>query len=227
MIGFPVVLLLFFQVMILSIGLESLEATPQFEINSLSASISIFGFSFLTLFTGMLISKDRTSSFIVRLRTTPMTNNDFIFGYVLPMIPIALTQVLICFLTALFFGLKFSLNLLLAIVVLFPSAVMFISLGVLIGCLFSDKAVGGIASLIVNLAVILSGMFFPLRIMKGAFVTIAYIFPFAHAVDLASFAILGQYSKILKPLIIVVIYTVILLAISLLVFRKKLTSDKT
>ncbi|NLC17591.1 MAG: hypothetical protein GX756_06925 [Clostridiales bacterium] len=44
--------------------------------------------------------------------------------------------------------------------------------------------------------------------------------------DLASFAILGQYSKIWKPLIVVIIYTIILLAISLLVFRKKLTSDK-
>ena len=227
LVGFPVVLLLFFQILIISIGREMLDATPQFQINNLASSISIFGFSFLTLFAGLLISKDRTTSFIVRLRSTPMTTSDFIFGYLLPMLPIALVQVLICFAISLFFGLKLSINLLLAIVLLLPSAVLFIALGVLIGSLVSDKAVGGIASIVVNLAAVLGGMFFPLRIMEGAFVTIAYIFPFAHCVDLATYAITGQYSEILKPLIVVVSYTIVILVISLLVFRKKLTSDKT
>lgn len=226
LIGFPVVLLLFFQILILSMGKQILDATPQFRIDNLAGSITIFGFSFLTLFTGMLIAKDRTTSFVTRLRTTPMTTKDFIFGYLLPMLPIALTQVIICFLISLIFGLKISVNLLLAVVLLLPSAVMFIAMGVLIGSVFSDKAVGGIASIIVNLATILGGMFFPLRVMQGAFVTVAYIFPFAHAVDLASFAINGQYSEILRPLLVVSLYAIVLLAAALLVFRKKLISDR-
>lgn len=227
LVGFPVVLLIFFQILVHSLGEQMLQATPQFKINNLASSISIFGFSFLTLFCGLLISKDRVTSFATRLRTTPMTNWDFIFGYLLPMLPIALAQNLICFLVALIFGLKISFNLLLAMVVLIPSAVLFVGLGVLIGSVFSDKVVGGVASIIVNLAAILGGMFFPLRTMKGAFATIAYIFPFAHAVDSACFAVSGQYADIIKPLIVVSIYAVVVLVVSLIVFKRKMLSDKT
>lgn len=226
LIAFPIVLLLFFEILIFSMGKNVLDATPQFKIDNLAASITIFSFSFCTLFIGMLIAKDRTTSFVARLRTTPMDTKDFIFGYLLPMLPLAMAQVIICFLVSMIFGLKISVNLLLAIIVFIPSAVMFLALGILIGSVFSDKAVGGISSLIINLAVILGGMFFPLRIMKGAFVTVAYIFPFAHAVDLAVYAINGQFSKILIPLLVVSLYAVALLTLALLVFRKKLISDK-
>ncbi|HEY8444343.1 MAG TPA: ABC transporter permease, partial [Clostridia bacterium] len=107
----------------------------------------------------------------------------------------------------------------LAFAVLAPSAVLFIALGILIGSLFSDKAVGGVASIIVNLAAILGGMFFPLRTMKGAFAVIAYIFPFAHAIDLAAYVLSGQCSDILKSLLVVTAYAAAILAVSLIVFK--------
>ncbi len=54
-----------------------------FSIENFTPSIILFGFSFITLFTATLVSKDRTSSLLIRLGTSPMKSSDFILGYIL------------------------------------------------------------------------------------------------------------------------------------------------
>ena len=85
-LGFPLVLLLL---------LSSLQANipvSLFEINTLTPGITIFGLSFMTLFSATLIAKDRESALLQRLYTTPLTGLDFILGYMLPILPLAIAQ---------------------------------------------------------------------------------------------------------------------------------------
>lgn len=225
-IAFPILMLLVFQLILSNIPNEGMENVPQFAINNLSSSIAIFGFSFITLFAGMLISKDRTTAFAARLNISPMKSKDFILGYTMPLIPIAILQVVLIFVCSLFFGLKFNGQIVLAIISLLPSALLFMGLGLLIGTLFNDKAVGGVASIIINLSVILGGMFFPLENMSGAIVTIAYIFPFANCIKISSAALSGNYSTMLGPLLVILAYTAIIFFIAIFMFNKKMKSDK-
>jgi len=71
----------------------------------------------------------------------------------------------------------------------------------------------------------LSGTWFDLSLVGGAFKTIAYVLPFANAVDATRAALSGNYSDILKPLLIVIAYAIGIFAVAIIVFRKKMNSD--
>ena len=81
-LGFPLVLLLLLSAMQANIPV------PMFEIDTLTPGITIFGLSFVTLFSATLIAKDRESALLQRLYTTPLTSMDFILGYMLPLCPL-------------------------------------------------------------------------------------------------------------------------------------------
>ena len=49
-----------------------------YKLENFTPGIIIFGFSFITLFTGSLIAKDRESSLLIRLGTSPMKPKDYI-----------------------------------------------------------------------------------------------------------------------------------------------------
>ena len=93
-IGFPVVLILLLSVIQKNVPPEaSLEL---FRIEQLAPGASVFGLSFMTLFSATLIAKDRGSSLLQRLYTTPLTGVDFILGYTLPILPISVAQTAVC-----------------------------------------------------------------------------------------------------------------------------------
>lgn len=218
--GFPIVLLLLLSAIQANIPVEL------FGIDSLAPGITVFGLSFISLFSGTLIAKDRTTSFLMRLFAAPLTSSDFIAGYMLPMLPIALGQTILCYIVALCLGMTFSANILLAIVVVIPVALLFIGTGLLLGSLLNDKAVGGISSIITNLAAWMSGIWFDLDLVGGVFRKISYLLPFAHAVDAAKAAVKGDYEVILPHLWWVIGYTVLILALAIFVFKRKMSSDR-
>ena len=74
-----------------------------------------------------------------RLYTTPLTGFDFIMGYMLPLLPIAIGQVLICYLFAIPLGLTVSVNIVYAVIGIIPMAVFNISLGLFCGSVFAPK----------------------------------------------------------------------------------------
>ena len=61
--------------------------TSQFEMKYLAPGIVVFSQSFLTLFTGLLISVDRSSSFLTRLYVSKAKSYEFIFSYALSVLP--------------------------------------------------------------------------------------------------------------------------------------------
>ena len=72
--------------------------TSQFEMCYLAPGIVVFSQTFLTLFIGLLISLDRSSSFLTRLYVSKAKSHEFIISYALAVIPIVLVQSILFFL---------------------------------------------------------------------------------------------------------------------------------
>lgn len=224
-LAFPLVILL----LLYAIG----SAVPEeahldmFEIENLTPGITVFGLSFIALFSAQLIAKDKTTSFMMRLFTSPIKSSEFILGYTLPLIPMSLVQTLICYITALILGLGFTPNILLATVVNIPIALVFIALGLLCGTVLSEKAVGGICgALLTNLSAWFSNIWFDTALVGGWFEGIANALPFAHAVNAARYALSGEFESIMSDLLWVIGYAIVLLAISIVIFMLKMKRNK-
>lgn len=216
-LGFPLVLILLLS------AIQSSIPVPLFEIGHLTPGIAVFGLSFMTLFAATLISKDRGSALLQRLYTTPMTSPDFILGYMLPILPIALAQSVICYAVGILLGLKMTVQILYAILLMVPIALLFIALGLLFGSILSDKQVGGICgALLTNLSAWLSGTWFDLDLVGGAFQKIAYALPFVHAVELERAVLAGRFCEILPHLCWVIGYATLAMTAAVLIFLRQM-----
>lgn len=196
-----------------------------FEINVFLPGISVFSFAFIALFSGILITKDRSDSFLMRLLASPLTEVDFILGYTIPLIPLALAQAVILFGMGLLFGLSFSINLLWAILALIPTILLFIGFGLLFGSSFNDKQLGGIFTIFVNLAAFTSGMWFDMSLVGGIMEKVCYALPFAHAVDAAKAALNGSFSELYPHLLVVFLYLILVYGAAVAIFRKRTRTD--
>lgn len=215
-LGFPIVLLLLLS------AIQANVPVKLFEIESLSPGITVFGLSFLTLFSATLIAKDRESSLLQRLYTTPLKPSDYILGYMLPIIPIAITQSVICYLIAIALGLQATINIIYAILMIVPIAVFYVALGLLCGSVFNVKQVGGICgALLTNLSAWLSGVWFDLELVGGTFGKIANLLPFVHAVELERAMIKGNFSESLSHIYIVLGYAIVIMVGAILLFLRQ------
>lgn len=212
-LGFPLVVILLLS------AIQANVPVALFEIGSLTPGITVFGLSFMTLFSATLISKDRGSSLLQRLYTTPMRPVDFILGYTLPIVPIAVAQSIVCYIAAMMLGLEATVNILYAIVFMIPISVLFIALGLLFGSILNDKQVGGVCgALLTNLCAWLSGAWFDLELVGGAFQKIAYALPFVHAVEMERAILAGNFFGIFPHLWWVLGYAVAALIAAVGVF---------
>ena len=219
-LGFPLVVLL------LLTAIQANVPVALFELDKLTPGICVFGLSFVSLFSAMLISKDRETSLQRRLFTTPLTAADFLLGYSLPMLPISVLQSVICYIAALILGLKPTVGILWALLFLLPAALLYIAIGLLCGSLLTDKQVGGICgALLTNLTAWLSGVWFDVSLMGKIFKNIADALPFIHAVELGGAALAGDISAAVHELPIVLGYAVILSAVGIAVFTKKMKEN--
>ena len=187
-LGFPLVLLL------LLTAIQKNIPVHLFEIDTLTPGITVFGLSFMTLFSATLVAKDRESALLQRLYTTPLTGQEFILGYMLPLLPIAMGQTAVCYLFAIPLGLTVSVNIIYAMIGIIPMAVFYISLGLLCGSVLGVKQVGGICgALLTNLSAWLSGVWFDLKLVGGVFEKIANALPFMHAAELEKALFAGNF----------------------------------
>ena len=212
-LGFPLVLLLL---------LSSMQANipvSLFEIDTLTPGITVFGLSFMTLFSATLIAKDRESALLQRLYTTPLTGLDFIIGYMLPILPIAIGQAAICYLFAIPLGLTVSVNIVYAIIGIIPMAIFNIALGLLCGSVLGVKQVGGICgALLTNLSAWLSGVWFDLKLVGGVFEKVANALPFVHAVEMEKALFAGDFSLAASHIVPLLLYSVFTTVIAVYCF---------
>ena len=216
-LGFPLVLLLLLS------ALQSNIPVSLFEIDTLTPGITVFGLSFMALFSATLVAKDRESALLQRLYATPLTGFDFIIGYMLPLLPIALGQTVICYLFAIPLGLTFSVNIVYAVIGMIPMAVFNIALGLWCGSVLGVKQVGGICgALLTNLSAWLSGVWFDLELVGGVFEKIANALPFVHAVEMEKALFSGDFGLAATHILPIVLYSVAITVIAVFCFLRQM-----
>ena len=216
-LGFPIVLLLLLS------AIQANIPVPLFEIERLAPGIAVFGLSFMTLFSATLVARDRESALLQRLYTTPLKAMDYILGYILPILPIAAAQGAVSFLLAILLGLPVTMNILFAVLMLLPTALFYIALGLLCGSIFNVKQVGGICgALLTNLSAWLSGIWSDLELVGGAFSKIANLLPFVHAVKIEQAVISGSYVDVWPHLLVVLGYAVVTTIGAALLFLRQM-----
>lgn len=212
-LGFPLVLLALLS------ALQANIPVDMFQLQTLTPGMTVFGLSFMTLFSATLVAKDRESAFLQRLYTTPLTAMDFILGYMLPLLPIALGQTVICYLFSLLLGLTVDVNIFYAILGIVPMAAFNIALGLLCGSVLGVKQVGGICgALLTNLSAWLSGIWFDLNLVGGVFEKIARVFPFVHAVEMEKALFAGDFSLAAAHILPILLYGVGTVALAVYCF---------
>ncbi len=194
-LGFPLVLIF------LLTAIQANVPVSLFELGHLTPGVTVFGLAFMTLFSATLLAKDRESALLQRLYTTPLTAVDFILGYALPILPMSVAQGIICYSAAILLGLQAKVTIVYALLFLIPIALFYIALGLICGSVLNSKQVGGICgALLTNLSAWLSGIWFDIELVGGAFKKIAYALPFVHAVELERAVYNGNFSQILPHL---------------------------
>lgn len=197
-----------------------------YRLENFTPSIILFGFSFISLFTATLIAKDRTSSLLIRLGTSPMKSSDYILGYILSLLPIVLIQNILFFLTAIILGLKFTISIIPTILVSMIVSIFFISLGILIGSLVSEKGTGALGSIVVQLVCFTSGMYFPKETIGGVFAVICKALPFEACLNIIQGTLHNDFSNLsVVHIIVFLIYFTAVILLSIIMFKKRMISD--
>lgn len=231
-IGFPVVMLIIFQIINSVIPSEDVSI---FRIDILLPGMMVFSFSFVMLFMAIIISKDKSTAFLMRLFSSPLKTKDYIFGYFIPGFFLGIIQMLVCITTSYIIGfstvLGFFINIgeaLLLMISCLPALILFIMTGILFGTLFNDKSAPGFSSIIISLSGMLSGAWMPIEIMKG-FDTFCMFLPFYPSTLLGRSAIgtiPTTFQNTFLPLIIVLLYTMIITTLALFAFKRMMKKDK-
>ena len=216
-LGFPLVLLVLLSAMQANIPVQL------FAIDTLTPGITVFGLSFMTLFSATLIAKDRESALLQRLYTTPLTGLDFIMGYMLPILPIAIGQTMICYLFAIPLGLTTRIHIVYAVFGIIPMAIFNIALGLLCGSLLGVKQVGGICgALLTNLSAWFSGVWFDLKLVGGFFEKLANALPFVHAAEMEKALFTGNFEAATAHMIPVLLYSASATMVAVLCFLRQM-----
>jgi len=214
-VGLPVLMLIVLQT------LSGVDAF--FETSSLAPGIVVFGFVMLMFSAAMTLSRDRETALFARLRTTPLTPNDFAAGYSLPYLPVAVGQAAMIFVIGAFFGLDSVGSILLVGLILLVCSVMFIGLGMITGAMFTLRQVPFVYMVILLLA-IFGGAWVDIESIGGAFKTVGDIFPFAHALDASRDVMVrgAGFGDIVGDLSWVVGYTALVAIAAVVAFRRQM-----
>ncbi|MBR3504463.1 MAG: ABC transporter permease [Clostridia bacterium] len=214
-LGFPLIVLA-----LLSI-IQSNIPVSLFKIEKLAPGVAVFGLSFIALFSGLLIARDRCTAFLMRLLASPMTAFDYIAGYLLPLLPIALLQGAVCLLAAWVWGLRPSLNTLACLGALLPAGALYAGIGMMCGSVFNDRQVGSLCgALLTNLSAWLSGIWFDVSLLGGAFNAVARVLPFMNAVEAARAAQAGDWAALPQPLLILCAWALAALGGAVALFKR-------
>lgn len=215
--AFPVILLLLLSLIQANIPVD------MFRIEHLAPGVMVFGHSFITLFAALLIARDRSTSFLLRLFATPMRAADYLAGYLLPLIPLSAVQGVFLYAVAVALGLPVNVHILAALGAGMLCSLIFMALGLLFGSILSDKQVGGICgALLTNLTAWLSGIWFDIDLLGGAFGAVAKALPFYHAVEACRAATAGAYADMPGHLLVVVAYAAALMALAVWCFGRQM-----
>ena len=204
------------------------DLTEQFQMKYLAPGIVVFSQAFLTLFTGLLLSTDKNTSFLTRLYVSKTKSSEFIFSYAIAMLPIVLVQSILFFLVGgIFDSSIFSVGMIFAILLSLITSLFFISIGILLGTVCNEKSIGGVSSIVIAGQSVLSGMWFPIDGLNKGMITFMNCLPFRNATTLIQNTMNGisdTFKNFVLPLIIVLVYTVVSFVVAIILFKRKMQS---
>jgi len=227
-LGFPLVMLVIMSVIDKSIPAEA--GMQVFRIRNLAPGIAYFGLTFVMLFTSVQVSKDRTTALLLRLYASPMKPVEYIFGYTMPVVVLAVVQMVICFTVSFVIGLCTGDSLgvtemLLSMVALFPSVFLFAGFGILFGTLVNEKAAPGLCSILISAAGMIGGIWMDIDGLGGAIKTVARALPFYHGVSLARLPFGETTEGAVEHLLWTIVCGAAVYGLAVTVFRSKMKKD--
>ena len=200
--------------------------TSQFEMKYLAPGIVVFSQAFLTLFIGLLISLDKSSSFLTRLYVTKAKSYEFILSYALALIPLVIVQSFLFFIVGIICDISLlKFELIYCILLSIVTSLLFLGFGILFGSLCNEKSASGVSSIIISAQSVLSGMWFPTEGLNDKFVIVMNYLPFKNATILIQNTLNGindVYNDFVYPLVIVLLYSVVVFVLSIFVFKNKM-----
>lgn len=227
-LGFPIVMLVIMSIVDQSIPTE---AGPQvFHLPNLAPGIAYFGLTFVMLFACIQVSKDRATALLLRLYASPMKPLDYIVGYTMPMVILAVVQTVICFGASVVVGLCIGETLpvgamLLSALALVPSMLLFVGFGILFGTLVGEKAAPGVCSIIISVAGMIGGIWMDVDSIGGVLSKVAKALPFYHGVTLARLPFRETAEGAVEHLLWTLVCGVLVYVLAVWVFRSKMKKD--
>lgn len=216
-LGLPLALLIIFQ--------QIKVPNEAFNIENFTAGTIVFSLAFITMFTAVLVAKDRSTSLLTRLFISPMSALEYISGYTLSVLPVVIIQCILFFGAAVIMGLDFSVRIILCSIISVLMSIMFIMLGIFIGCITNEKSSSGLSSIIVQLVAFTSGMYFPCELLGKGFSTVCKILPFLHSTDILKNIINGTSAGFFADIMIYFAYTIIFTFFTVIIFNYKMKNQ--
>lgn len=227
-LGFPIVMLIIMSIVNNSIPKEA--AVTVFELEKLAPGVAFFGLTFVMLFISIQVSKDRSTALIMRLHASPMKSSDFILGYTMSVMLLAVIQLVITYAASLvvgaFMGERLPVTGIgLSIISLIPSVIMFIAIGMIFGTLVNEKAAPGLCSIIISVVGMIGGIWMDVDGLKGTILSVSKALPFYHGVRVSRMALSGEYNSLGGSLLIVLVWMLFMYLLSVAVLKTKLKKD--
>ncbi len=196
-------------------------------INFIAPGIIIFGLLILIPTSARMIVLDKEKGFLSRLLTTPTRPWEFLLGYSLCLVAIAIAQIIIFMAVAWILGMNVVGSLWLAFLIFFLAGLCSIGIGMVVASLSkSENQSESLCWIFAMPLAMLSGCWFSIEMMPSYLRNVAYAFPYAHTID-ASRAVLIRgvgMGAISHELLFLAGWTAGIFIIGVFLFRKSMRS---
>lgn len=192
---------------------------------SIVPGITIFGFTFITMFLGLLIAKDKSTSFLTRLFISPLKPKDFIIGYSIPLLPFSLIIGVACLIVGVFVGLPVSLKIVFTLISFIPYILFSVFVGIFLGVVCNESQIMAIGNIYIIASALLGGAWMDLNILGETIKSITEFLPFSHAIEFSRIILSDRQENIWIHLIIVSGYAILFFFLSVYFFTRKMKSD--
>lgn len=192
---------------------------------SIVPGITIFGFTFITMFLGLLIAKDKSTSFLTRLFISPLKPKDFIIGYSIPLLPFSLIIGVACLIVGVYVGLPVSLKIVYTLISFIPYILFSVFVGIFLGLVCNEAQIMAIGNIYIIASALLGGAWMDLNMLGVTVKNITEFLPFSHAIEFSRIILSDRQENIWIHLIVVSGYAIIFFFLSVYFFTRKMKSD--
>jgi len=196
-------------------------------IDFIAPGIIIFGLLILIPTSARIIVHDKEKGFLSRLLTTPLRPVEFISGYSLCLVVIAIAQIIIFILVGWLLGMDIVGSIGLAFLVFLLTALCSIGIGMVVAALSkTENQAEPLCWIFAMPLAMLSGCWFSVEMLPSYLRNVAYAFPYAHAID-ASKAVITRgvgIEVVSSDVLFLAGWAVGVFAIGVILFRRSMRS---